>query len=81
LREIGQRRLAEMERHSLELHRREASRQRWQAKEARRADGSDAPSPARPSMRQQAKPPKRTTGNAVQCAMDRLLANKPTGSG
>lgn len=81
LREIGQRRLAEMERHSLELHRREVSRQRWQAKEARRADGSDTQSPAKQSMRQPVKAPKRTTGNAVQCAMDRLLANKPTGSG
>ncbi|MNC62835.1 hypothetical protein D3C75_1129020 [compost metagenome] len=35
LREIGQRRLADMERHSLELQRRELSRQRWQAKERR----------------------------------------------
>ena len=81
LREIGQRRLAEMERHSLELHRREVSRQRWQAKEARRADGSDAQPQARPSVCQPVNTPKRTTGSAVQCAMDRLLANKPAGSG
>lgn len=81
LREIGQRRLAEMERHSLELHRREVSRQRWQTKEARRADGSDAQPQARPSTRQPVNAPKRTTGSAVQCAMDRLLANKPAGSG
>ena len=81
LRDIGQRRLAEMERHSLELHRREVSRQRWQAKEAREATGSDSQSPARPSMRQAANATKGATGHAVQCAMDRLLANKPTGSG
>ncbi|MBW4652470.1 MAG: hypothetical protein KME20_05420 [Kaiparowitsia implicata GSE-PSE-MK54-09C] len=81
LREIGQRRLAEMERHSLVLHRREVARQRWQAKEARKEAGGDAQSPARPSMRQPENGPKRTTGHAVQCAMDRLLANKPAGSG
>lgn len=34
LRAIGQRRLDDMERHSLELRRREVSRQRWQAKAA-----------------------------------------------
>lgn len=78
LREMGQRKLAEMERHSLVLHRREVSRQRWQAKEARKASGSDTQPPARPSMRLAAKG---ATGHAVQCAMDRLLANKPTGSG
>lgn len=81
LRDLGQRRLAEMERHSLELHRREVSRQRWQAKEARRASGSDAQSPARPSMRQAANGTTGATGHAVQCAMDRLLASKPSGGG
>jgi len=82
LREIGQRRLAEMECHSLELHRREVSRQRWQAKEARKASGSsDDQSPARPSMRQAANATKGATGHAVQCAMDRLLAKRPIGSG
>lgn len=81
LREIGQRRLAEMERHSLELHRREVSRHRWQAKEARKVTGNNVQSLARSSMRQPIDASKRTTGHAVQCAMDRLLANKPTGSG
>lgn len=40
LRLIGQRRLDDMERHSKELLRREISRQRWQAKEAREAGDS-----------------------------------------
>lgn len=35
LRVVGQRRLDDMERYSKELHRREVSRKRWQAKEAR----------------------------------------------
>lgn len=35
LRDLGQQRLAQMEKHSLELRRREVSRQRWQSKEAR----------------------------------------------
>lgn len=72
LRELGQRRLAEMERHSLELHRREVSRQRWQAKEARKA--SEA-------TRQPTDAPKRTAGHDVQGALERLLASRPTGSG
>lgn len=40
LRDIGQMRLAEMEKHSLELKRREMSRQRWEAKEGREVAGS-----------------------------------------
>lgn len=40
LREIGQRRLADMERHSLELQRRKLSQQRWQAKERRNGPGA-----------------------------------------
>lgn len=78
LRELGQRRLAEMERHSLELHRREVSRQRWQAKEARK-NGIATPEQSATGSQPQAtiKP----TGQSVQSALDRLMANKPTGSG
>ncbi|KPW21767.1 hypothetical protein SAMN05444064_10493 [Pseudomonas syringae] len=39
--DIGQQRLADMEKHSLELQRRETSRQRWQAKENREAGVPD----------------------------------------
>jgi len=81
LRELGQRRLAEMERHSLEQHRREVSRQRWQAKEARKATGNDVQRPASGSIQQPIDGPKRNTGHDVQSALDRLMANKPTGSG
>ncbi|WP_122219716.1 hypothetical protein [Pseudomonas syringae] len=40
LRELGQRRQVDMERHSKELLRREVSRKRWQAKEARDGDAA-----------------------------------------
>ena len=72
LRDLGQQRLAEMERHSLELKRREVSRQRWQAKEAREADivgtgGLTLPqTPGSASSR---------SGNDVQSAMSRLFAS------
>lgn len=78
LREIGQRRLAEMERHSLELHRREVSRQRWQAKEARK-DGIATPEQSATGSQPQTTT--KPTGQSVQSALDRLMANKPTGSG
>lgn len=78
LREIGQRRLAEMERHSLELHRREASRRRWQAKEARKGGIATSEQSAADSRPQTTT---RATGESVQSALDRLMANKPTGSG
>ncbi len=81
LRELGQRRLAEMERHSLEQHRREVSRQRWQAKEARKASGNNVQPPASGSTQQPIDAPKKNTGHDVQSALDRLMANKPTGSG
>lgn len=81
LREIGQRRLAEMERRSLQEHRREVSRQRWQAKEARKTTGNASQSPASEHSQQPLDSSKKATGNAVQSALDRLLANKPTGSG
>ncbi|MFJ7316425.1 hypothetical protein ACIQVE_27515 [Pseudomonas sp. NPDC098747] len=77
LREIGQRKLADMERHSLELQRRELSRQRWQAKERRIA----APAPVEPSPQQRSEPPaavvKKASGNDVLAALNRLMANKP----
>lgn len=78
LRELGQRRLAEMERHSLELHRREVSRQRWQAKEARK-NGIAPPEPS--ASDSQAQTTTKATSQSVQSALDRLMANKPTGSG
>ncbi len=78
LRELGQRRLAEMERHSLELHRREVSRQRWQAKEARK-DGIATPEQCATGSQPQTTT--KSTGQSVQSALDRLMANKPTGSG
>lgn len=49
LRDLGQKRLAEMERHSLELQRREVSRQRWETKESRK--GRVAPSAVPPGAR------------------------------
>lgn len=79
LREIGQRRLAEMERHSLELQRREVSRQRWQAKESRAASGVEQKSPPADSPLSGNKSP--ATAGDVMGALNRLLANKPTGSG
>lgn len=78
LRELGQRRLAEMERHSLELHRREVSRQRWQAKEARK-NGIAPPEPSASDSQPQTIT--KATSQSVQSALDRLMANKPTGSG
>lgn len=81
LREIGQRRLAEMERYSLEQQQRELSRVRWQASERRKTSGAavertairgiDAPVPA----------PKSATAIDVTNALNRLLANKPAGNG
>jgi hypothetical protein len=80
LREIGQRRLADMERHSLEQLRRDVSRQRWQAKEAREVSVGAAT-----GTTDEAKP---APGNAIvsdaMSALDRLMANvvkKQAGSG
>ncbi len=78
LRELGQRRLAEMERHSLELHRREVSRQRWKAKEARKGGSIATPEPRATSSPQTTT---KSTSGGVKAALDRLMANKPTGSG
>jgi hypothetical protein len=87
LREIGQRRMAEIERHSLDLQRRTISRKRWQAKEAR-----DARDPAQGQLvlpqqtaaaAKQPEPdilPERMTGHQALKAIGALLTRKPTGS-
>lgn len=64
-------RLAEMEKHSLELKRREISRQRWQAMEAREAAEAQGVKPDDRSS-----PPERSgapkAAGAVLGALDRL---------
>lgn len=76
LRDMGQARLAEMEKHSLELKRREMSRQRWQAKEAREM----APTAhIESSAGRSPQPTARKVGGDVMGALGRLatsLANK-----
>ncbi len=81
LRLIGQRRLAEVERQSMEQLRREVSRKRWQDKETRKTHDK---------TKQQALPidsveqadeeavPERMTGNQALKAMSALLARKPS---
>ena len=81
LREIGQRRLADMERHSLELQRRELSRQRWQAKERRTAPGAAVEQKETQRAEAAVPAPKNATANDVMAALSKLLANKPTGNG
>lgn len=81
LNEIGQRRLAEMERHSLELQRREVSRQRWQAKERRQASGVAVEQTAIRAAAQTSTAPQRVTAEDVTAKLQKLLANKPTGNG
>lgn len=81
LREIGQRRLADMERHSLELQRRELSRQRWQAKERRNAPGAAEEQKASSGADTAGPAPKSAKSNDVMAALNRLLANKPAGNG
>ena len=68
--DIGQRRLSEMERHSLELKRRQMSRQRWEAKEAREAEGNAGGTP-----RSSSGAPVRKTGSDVLGALERLGAS------
>lgn len=86
LREIGQRRMAEIERYSMNLQRRDISRKRWQAKEARDARGLAQGELALP----QAAPepvdrvetdilPERITGHQALKAISALLTRKPTG--
>lgn len=79
LREIGQRRLAELERRSLEQHRRDVSRQRWASKEARKHAHIETSAQSAPGGQPQTTT--KATGQSVQSALDRLMANKPTGSG
>lgn len=81
LRVLGQRRLDEMERHSMEQHRREVSRQRWQAKEARQADGDLGQHSA--ALSRKADPPKagRVSGEDVNNALSKLLAKAGKSAG
>lgn len=84
LREISQRRLAEIERHSLMQLRRDVSRKRWKAKEERDArDPAAMAAPAAASGKPpaEAEPPEevipeRVTGNQALKAMSALLAKK-----
>ncbi len=75
LRDIGQQRLFELERHSLELQRRELSRERWQAKEAREARLESPRKPATPAQPEARGGPAVKASNKVQGAMDRLFAS------
>ncbi|MGP5427463.1 hypothetical protein [Pseudomonas helleri] len=84
LRLIGQRRFAEVERQSMEQLRREVSRQRWQAKEAREArDPQGATTTAPGSSAQAAEAPaiedvvpERVTGNQALKALSAVLGRK-----
>lgn len=87
LREIGQRRMADIERHSLALQRREISRKRWQAKEARELRGPahgqfalPQPPPATTSEPTQDVLPERMTGHNALKAISALLTRKTVGS-
>ena len=83
LRLIGQRRLAEIEQHSMEQLRRDLSRKRWQEKEARSAREAAQPQ-AQPLPSVAINPPdveivpERMTGNQALKAMSALLARKPS---
>lgn len=73
LREWGQRRMAQMERQSLEQLRREVSRMRWQAKTGVNVEAEVSPRPGRVPKAG----PSRTSGasaESVSNALDRLLA-------
>ncbi len=74
LRELGQRRQADMERHSKELLRREVSRKRWQAKEARDGDAVRTKESRSASPRQDS-PPSRKGSNDLTSALERLVAS------
>ncbi len=87
LREIGQRRMADIERHSLTLQRREVSRKRWQAKEVRELRGPaqgqlalPQPSPAAIDEPAQDILPERMTGHNALKALSALLNRKTAGS-
>lgn len=80
LREIGQRKMAELERHSVEQMRRERSRERWKAKEARLSGGAQVASNA--STSPQSESPKPASQN-VLAALEKLqvsLARKSQSS-
>lgn len=69
LREIGQRKMAELERHSVEQMRRERSRERWKAKEARLSGFElSSPAPSKPES------PKPVSQNAL-AALEKLHAS------
>lgn len=71
LRDMGQARLAAMEQHSMELKRREVSRQRWQAKEAREASPNGMPEISAERSPQ----PRARAGNDVMSALGRLATS------
>lgn len=73
LREIGQRKMAELERHSVEQMRRERSRERWKAKEARMSGLDKAMAPASPDS-SQSESPKPVSQNAL-AALEKLQAS------
>jgi hypothetical protein len=83
LREIGQRRLADMERYSLEQQRRELSRQRWQASERRKAPGSAVAVERAPIRGADVPAPASKSASAIDVttALNRLLAKTPAGNG
>ena len=72
LREIGQRKMAEMERHSVEQMRRDRSRERWKAKEAR-SSGTHQAIPTSPATTQPGIP-KPVSQNAL-AALEKLQAS------
>lgn len=72
LREIGQRKMAELERHSVDQMQRERSRERWKAKEARLSGGAQVASNA--STSPQSESPKPVSQNAL-AALEKLHAS------
>lgn len=72
LREIGQRKMAELERHSVEQMRRDRSRERWKAKEAR-SSGTNQAIPTSPATTQP-EIPKPVSQNAL-AALEKLQAS------
>ncbi len=73
LREIGQRRLRDMERYSLEQLRRETSRQRWQEKEAAGGASDDQSGPGSSSAEQNAASP---GPSSVKSMLEKLDASR-----
>jgi hypothetical protein len=75
LRDIGQQQLAQMEKHSLELRRREVSRQRWQSKEARETGAVHTSNPVDRSYSQMRGNASSRSGNDVLSSLDRLMTS------